>query len=317
MAKGHKRPASIVIMSIVAFLFLGSTAAMLRHQEPFFSWYYCFAWWSYIAFAEAWLHYHGARSLLMAAPQRFLRLLPVSLNIWLLFEVFNFRLHNWAYINLPVSMGFRWLGYAVSFATVLPAIFTTSSLLESLGLFRTRVTTRFTPPKAWYRAFVSIGLGFLLLSLLWPRFFFPLVWGGFIFLLEPLNHRFGATSLMRQWEQGSLRYFYLLLAAGAVCGLLWESWNFWAGSKWVYTIPFVDFFKIFEMPILGFLGFPPFAVECYVMVASVQLFADKLKENLGRSQYFWGCVFLTVLLILLDCWIFSQIDRWSVVSYRC
>ncbi len=75
------------------------------------------------------------------------------------------------------------------------------------------------------------------MPLVWPKYFFPLVWLAFIFLLEPVNHKAGAPSLLREWEKGSLRNFYLLLLAGAVCGLLWELWNFRAGSKWIYTLP--------------------------------------------------------------------------------
>jgi len=56
-----------------------------------------------------------------------------------------------------------------------------------------------------------------------------------------------------------------LLASGLVCGVLWEFWNYWAIAKWTYTVPFFGNVKIFEMPVLGFLGFPPFAVECWVM----------------------------------------------------
>lgn len=35
-------------------------------------------------------------------------------------------------------------------------------------------------------------------------------------------------------------------------------------SYWVYSIPFVDKFHIFEMPLLGFLGYLPFGVYCGV-----------------------------------------------------
>jgi hypothetical protein len=37
---------------------------------------------------------------------------------------------------------------------------------------------------------------------------------------------------------------------------MWEAWNFYAGAKWVYTIPFVDWLKIFEMPYWVFSDFP-------------------------------------------------------------
>ena len=56
-----------------------------------------------------------------------------------------------------------------------------------------------------------------------------------------------------------------LLLAGIILGFLWEFWNYWAVIKWKYDIPFVGFFKIFEMPVLGYLGYFPFALELYAM----------------------------------------------------
>jgi len=56
-----------------------------------------------------------------------------------------------------------------------------------------------------------------------------------------------------------------LLAAGLMCGFFWEFWNYWAITKWYYNVPYVGFFKIFEMPILGYLGYLPFALELYAM----------------------------------------------------
>ena len=50
-----------------------------------------------------------------------------------------------------------------------------------------------------------------------------------------------------------------------MCGVLWEFWNYWAATKWTYTVPYLGDLKIFEMPVLGYLGFPPFALECYAM----------------------------------------------------
>jgi hypothetical protein len=47
--------------------------------------------------------------------------------------------------------------------------------------------------------------------------------------------------------------------------VLWEFWNYWALAKWTYTVPYLDHLKVFEMPVLGYLGFPPFVLECYAM----------------------------------------------------
>ncbi len=262
-----KRSLPIAVMILSAAVFALATVLMLQGQ-PFFSrWYYCFAWWPYILFVQSLLRLRNGAALLYRDPARFLTLLPLSIIIWLVFEVFNFRLNNWHYIGLPASTLERWTGYILSYATVVPGIFTTAALLEHLGIFSNLEKVRaLKAPRRLFLPCVILGSFCYVLPLAWPRFFFPLVWGSFVLLLEPINYQMGAPSLLRAWSRGSVRTAALLLASGAICGLLWELWNFWAESKWVYTVPFVGRIKLFEMPVLGFLGFPPFALECYAMV---------------------------------------------------
>ena len=153
----------------------------------------------------------------------------------------------------------------------------------------------------------------------YPRYFYPLVWGSFFFLLEPINHALGAPSILGEWQRGSLRKFCLLLLSGLICGFLWEFWNYWAISKWIYTVPFVGQIKLFEMPVLGFLGFPPFAVECYVMMNFINLFRGGKSWEKGVSPPkvfynlpWWG---LFLLNLLFDIFVFYQIDHHTVLSY--
>jgi hypothetical protein len=116
---------------------------------------------------------------------------------------------------------------------------------------------------------MAAGVVCLIVPLLLPSavaaYLFALVWLGFVFLLEPITDRLGGETILRDLTMGQPARLYRLLLAGAVCGLLWEFWNYWAIGKWIYTVPApLDFGpKIFEMPLLGFLGFPPFAVECF------------------------------------------------------
>jgi hypothetical protein len=96
------------------------------------------------------------------------------------------------------------------------------------------------------------------------------VWLGFIFLLDPLNAAVGAESIRGDLQTRHRGRLINLLIAGLVCGLVWEFWNFWARAKWIYNVPVPPHVRIFEMPIAGFAGFPPFAVECFVMYIFVR-----------------------------------------------
>lgn len=74
------------------------------------------------------------------------------------------------------------------------------------------------------------------------------------------------------------------LAGGFLYGGLWEAWNLGARTKWIYTVPFFDELKLGEMPILGFLGFPPFALECYAIVNFIGLFRGGRSWELSREE---------------------------------
>ena len=286
------------------------------HITPFYSGYYSFAWWSYIVFVESFLFRRGAESLLYRHPWKFLVLLPLSATVWLVFEALNFRLSDWHYVNVPYETAIRWVGYPVAYSTVLPAIFSTKALLESLGVLKNSGTVPLADPRRLYKPFILTGILFLVLPLIWPQYFFPLVWGAFVFLLEPLNHKAGAPSLLREWEKGSLKSFYLLLLAGIICGFLWELWNFRAGAKWIYTVPHGGGLKIFEMPLLGFLGFPPFAVECYAMTACFFLLISKIRQKCPPGRAFGVYAAVALSMVLFDLLVLAGIDRLTVISFQ-
>lgn len=302
-------------MFLSAAVFSSSAILASLKAEPFHTWFYCFAWWSYILFLEGFLHSRGGASLLFRRPSRFLLQSFWSITIWLVFEAFNFRLQNWHYLQVPSQTSLRWLGYTISFATVLPGILSTSALLDFLGFFKTVRPKPLRSPTRLYKPFLLAGVAFCLLPLALPRVFFPLVWLAFIFLLEPLNHFAAFPSLIGEWSRGSLRTSILLLASGICCGLLWELWNFWAGARWFYTIPYLASPKIFEMPLAGFLGFPPFAVECYVMANCLSFPFDGGAERLDRTERIGLRMFAGCAMAVFDILVYLGIDRFTVVSY--
>ncbi len=289
----------------------------LWRKDPFFqTWFYVFAWWAYILCAEAWLYLVGGDSVLFTRPGAFLSSLPISISIWLVFEMFNFRVRNWHYVNLPSSLVLRWFGYCASFATVVPGLFVTQRILDRLGLFARRAFRPVHLQASWRPIFTAAGTTSLIACLAWPRYAFPLLWLGFVFLLDPINDHFGRRSLFAQLQMGELRPALQLLLSGLICGILWEAWNFWAGSKWIYSVPFFNRPKIFEMPLAGYLGFPPFALECFVMVQSWRLFLERFSEckppfasrNIRRIG---GFALLAVHVLIL-----VGMDRFTVLSFR-
>jgi hypothetical protein len=66
-------------------------------------------------------------------------------------------------------------------------------------------------------------------------------------------------------RKGDWRPVMALWLAGLTCGFFWELWNYYAWPKWIYHVPFVGVFHLFEMPALGYGGYLPFAMEVYAL----------------------------------------------------
>jgi hypothetical protein len=294
----------------------------LRKVEPFYSWFYCFAWWSYILTIDAVIYRIKRNSLILNRTKEFFLMIPWSIFIWLIFEGANISLRNWYYVNIPPSLAERWLGYAVAYGTVLPGLFETTELLEAIGLFKNARVRRVQFSLPAHVGLVFLGVLCLVSSLFIPLYFFPLIWVGFIFLLDPVNNWLGGRSLLRDLEEGNPRKIYLLLIAGLICGFLWEFWNYWAQSKWIYTVPFFQETKGFEMPCLGFLGFPPFAVQAYVMYNTLSLFRcyrgweqSSYRLNLKEKTRVTTRILTALLIVSFSVLVFRTIDLNTVDSY--
>jgi uncharacterized membrane protein len=246
----------------------GAEWLMFRGVEPVATYFTPLAWTAYILTADAAVFAVSGHSRLRDAPREFAQVALLSIPLWLIFEAYNLRLENWTYVGLPLGWLASGFGYAWSFATITPAIFVTADVVASFGWFaRPARPVKFSA--AAERASVAFGALLLLVPLVTPKrvapYLFALVWVGFIFLLDPINHRLRLPSLVGDFAQGRRQRLFSLLVSGWVCGWLWEFWNYWASAKWHYAFPMFRRSKIFEMPAPGYLGFLPFALECLVM----------------------------------------------------
>ncbi|HHT9105970.1 MAG TPA: hypothetical protein ACFYD7_08880 [Candidatus Wujingus californicus] len=224
-------------------------------------------WVGYVMITDAIIFKLKGSSLLCNRRREFFVQMPLSIAFWLLFEFYNLHLVNWEYHGLPENKLELCIGMGLAYAMIMPGIFQTTELLESLRFFdRFRIANLKVSNKVIYS---SVVLGFffvmapLLISRDYARFLFGLVWTGYVMIFEPIVYSSKGESLLRDLEEGSLARILNLFVAGYICGFLWEFWNFWAVSKWVYTAPFMKDVKIFEMPVAGFLGFGPFAWEYF------------------------------------------------------
>jgi len=252
-------------------ILVAAEGLLFARQRFVATWFTPIAWTGYILLADALILRKRGSSLLHDRPAEAPLMALLSILCWLVFEVYNLRLANWAYVGVPAAPLERTLGYAWSFATIFPGIFQTVDLLDAYGIFARTTHRPFRWKPAQLSASFVAGLALVSIPVVLPpaigAYLFGAIWLGFIFLLEPINYRSGAPSIFRELESGRWARMWQLLAAGLICGLLWEFWNYWAAAKWIYIFPMFQNFKFFEMPVPGFLGFPPFALECFAMYA--------------------------------------------------
>jgi hypothetical protein len=246
------------------------------------------AWTGYLLFIDAAVWSLRGESRLGSTPRHFLSLAFWSVPLWLIFEAYNLRLENWAYVGLPESLLVQCFGSVWSFATIWPAILETADIVEALGLFRPPAARRLKLSRSTHLGIALVGLAFVTVPVLVPaslgRYLFGAVWVGFILLLDPLNYYARGRSLLRDLEAGSTSTLYSLLISGLICGILWEFWNYWATAKWVYVFPILQGWKVFEMPLPGYLGFPAFALECFVMYEFLRTLRRRLLKVQRRSE---------------------------------
>jgi hypothetical protein len=245
------------------------------------------AWTGYLLLVDAAVWSLRGESRLVNSPRHFLALAFWSVPLWLIFEAYNLRMQNWTYVGLPEDLLIRCVGYGWSFATIWPAILETRDLIEALGVFPAEEMPRAPLGSRRLLGVFFAGLLCVTIPVLVPapagQYLFGLVWVGFALLLDPLNYVAGGRSLLREFETGRRSTFLSLLLAGLACGIFWEFWNYWAGAKWVYVFPILQGWKIFEMPMPGYLGFPPFAVECFVMYEFLKTMGKQVVTRQGAT----------------------------------
>jgi len=256
-------------------LVLAAEAALLSGQPLVARWFTPLVWTGYVLLVDALAARLTGRSYLTTDRVEGVLVGLASVGCWWLFEWYNApRFWRggadaaglwWRYQGLEPNLFLRRLGYDWSFATIFPALFLTATVLRARVFRRVRVRP-WRPPRATLRALVVVGAVAAVLPLVVvSAWLVPLVWAAFTLLLEPLNARAGRPSWLADLGRGDASRLAALLAAGVVCGALWEFWNYWAATKWTYSVPYLGHVKVLEMPVLGYLGFPPFALECFAM----------------------------------------------------
>ncbi|MGN6370183.1 MAG: hypothetical protein ACTHN5_18150 [Phycisphaerae bacterium] len=257
-----------------------------------------FAWCAYLVFLLGVLAWMDGRSYVGRFRNRLLMCWLWSVPAWCYFDWMNFYymrdvrtgLRAWEYINLPEVFTDRLVGYLVAFGAIAPGMFLTAEVLQRLGLWR--METQNAKHKTQNRV-LPVGV-FLLGLVLAP---IPIVvggpasnlaiWVGTWAVLDPINYFCGRPSIVGDWLGMRFGRFLSLFLGGLVCGFLWEFWNYWSFTKWIYHLPFLgrlEGVRYFEMPVMGLIGFPAFALETWAMWQTALLVLGAFVEGEGKGE---------------------------------
>ena len=231
-------------------------------------------WFSYILVANALCFRQSGNCPLLNKPGFFLTLFPVSSVFWWYFEYLNQFVHSWYYTGVDYGPIRYSMHATLSFCTVLPAVYTTRTVIANTWWFKQRFHGL---PKIWkseslllsWSVFLA-GCSGLVGLVVWPDQLFSMVWIAPLFIFTSLQRMAGLTSIFSAMADGDWRPALSSAMAALICGFFWEMWNYYSLAKWMYSIPYVDRFRIFEMPVLGYLGYFPFGLEC---IAIAEFFA--------------------------------------------
>jgi hypothetical protein len=222
-------------------------------------------WTGYILFVDGLVFRIKQDSWLAGRPKHILLIAALSSGFWWMFEFCNLFIRNWRYEGLP-TVWISVIAMTWAFATVGPGMLETRDLLEAIGAFDFRTRTH-NIRKIILKALIVVGATCIVSIFVFPvgiaKYLGIPLWVGFILLLDPINCLRGRKSIFGEWQEGRLQNFLCLFVGGLICGFLWEFWNYWAHARWVYQVPYASNPKIFEMPLLGYLGFPALALEYY------------------------------------------------------
>ncbi len=221
-------------------------------------------------------------SLLKRSPSNYIGLFLISAPVWWLFEALNLRTQNWIYFG---AEQFTQMEYAfwttLSFTTVIPAVFGSAELMASFDFVKRIKRGPVIGTDKWTTTgFFILGWVMLALLLTWPLIFFPFMWISVYFILEPVNIWLGHRSLPDWTRKGDWRPVISLWLGVLMTAFFWEMWNYLSHPRWLYQVAWGNWLHIFEMPLLGYGGYLPFALELYAIYHFIMGLLGR-----GRTDY--------------------------------
>ena len=239
-----------------------------------FPWFSCFQlhtflplWLSYILVINALSVRRKGSCLMTRRPLALICLFLGSMLFWWFFEYLNRFVQNWYYLGISTFSPLEYVLFAsASFSTVLPAVLSTRELLLTFPFFDrafgsfTRLNFNLSRGFSWFWLILS-GVSLALVGV-FPNVLFPMLWVSPLLIVVSLQAMTHERHLLSDIRTGTWTMVIVSAVSAIICGFFWEMWNYFSMAKWIYSIPYVQQYHLFEMPLLGYMGYLPFGLEC-------------------------------------------------------
>ncbi|HVO73887.1 MAG TPA: hypothetical protein VMT35_07680 [Ignavibacteriaceae bacterium] len=250
------------IFLVILFWTLNWSLSGLRTHWGFFP-----LWLGYCLTIDSLVFIRKGTSMLRRNLFIYILLFFISVPVWWLFEFFNGITRNWIYIgSSSFSDTEYYLLASLSFSTVMPSVLETA---EFAGTFKWIKNSKPGLKIGTDLIILSIlfisGFIMLLLLVIFPEIFYPLLWLSLYLIIDSINAAAGNNSLLLFTAKGDWRIIFSLFTGCLICAFFWEMWNFYSYPKWIYRLPGVNVLKIFEMPLPGYIGYFPFSLELFAL----------------------------------------------------
>lgn len=258
----------------LAWLAASWTLAWTRFPwfEPFQQHTFTPLWLGYIGVVNALTMRRAGTCLLVREPARFALLFPLSALFWWFFEFLNRFVANWHYTGIGNFDAVEYTVFAtLAFSTVLPAVASTAEWLATFSrldaAFARWRPVRVPAPELAAAVVLALTTASLAALGVFRDTLYPLVWISPALVIICLQALGGRATVLAPLGAGDWRGIASYSVAALVCGFFWEMWNSGSLARWEYSVPHLDRFRVFEMPLLGYAGYLPFGIECAVIAA--------------------------------------------------
>ncbi len=237
-------------------------------------------WLGWIVVVNAAIERRTGSCLMRREPRQWFTLFGASALFWWAFEWLNRFVQNWHYLGVEDVGAVEYALHAsLCFSTVLPAVAAAQEWLTSWPRLERRLAHG--PRWAWLQrrwagpVLLLAGADGLIGAGALPELFYPALW------VAPLMLALGLLLIGKRdgwWtalSRGDWRATGTWALAAMLCGFWWELWNVRSAAHWIYTVPYVQRWHLFEMPALGYLGYLPFGLECALAVWTLQALRNR------------------------------------------